>query len=390
VTHLNRAAGNSSESTKNEKSAVRDIWLTATVAGLVCWCLSLISAAPSFYHLKMDWLIVSRAGDYLKMCANPLDRELREMILAYRPFPPLVAHMLGGGVMLSLLLPYFASIAMLTIVFAALRQRLGNALAWAATLLVASTSAITWPNCMVGYPDSFSHLLAALLLINRSRVLLFFCIVAGMMSDERFMLALPLVWLWHGGFASDTNSTRTDLIVTVAGLVCYALLRHGLKVGWIGAGIPAPKVYSSMWQSFANLAPYQQTWTMWWANVFGGFRWAAVVLITGTMFAWRKGEAGNVSVLCVTMLAAMVGSLMVFDVTRSIGFAFPALLVGTKWLAEARKEMALRILRWSAVICLVTPSYWVTEDFFVWWWRPLPLRALAYWTGEDPMRWLNW
>lgn len=369
---------------------MRRAWLTAIAAGLACWCLSILSAAPSFYHLNLEWIKLTRAGDYLKLCADPFDRDLKEVVMAYRPLPPLLAHLLGGGVITSLLLPYFASVAMLTFVFVAIHQRLDEAFAWAVTLLVATTSAVFWPNCMVGYSDPFAHLFAALLLVNRSRAMLFLCIVAGLMSDERFLLALPFVWLWRGGFNKGSDWNKTDWSVAVAALVCYAALRHGLKTGWVGPGIPAPKVYSTMWESFLSLHPYGQTWTMWCANAFGGFRWAGILLGVGAVYAWRRGERANTVVLCFTLLAAMAGSLMVFDVTRSIGFAFPAILVGTVWLAGSGNIRALRAVRWTAVVCLVTPTYWVTEDFIVWWWRPLPLRAIAFWTGEDPMRWLHW
>lgn len=79
----------------------------------------------------------------MKQCADPLARDLREPILAFRPFPPLVAYGLGGGMVVSLLLPPLASIGMLALVHQALWRRVGLGLARWTTLLVATTAAVS-------------------------------------------------------------------------------------------------------------------------------------------------------------------------------------------------------------------------------------------------------
>jgi hypothetical protein len=363
------------------------IWPRALIAGVIAWCVSIFWAAPSFSHLDLEWIKLSRGGDYLRLCADPFDRGLRETFLAYRVFPPFLAYLLGGGTLISLLLPYAATVVMLAVVFVAVARRLGTRMAWAGTLLIATTSAVTWPNCMVGYPDSFAHLFAALLILNRSRRMIFICVLCGLLSDERFILALPFVWLWHGGFRTDSGWRIHDLVTAGSALVVCLALRHGLRTGWIGPGIVLPSTYTRIFTSLFELKPYDQTWGMWWINVLGGFRWVWLFLVASAVLVWRKGEKANAVAYVAFLGAATLASLTVYDVTRSVGYSFTAVLVALVWFSESAREQSVRITGRLAALCFVTPSYWMTHDFFFWWWRPLPFRTYSILTGADPLAW---
>jgi hypothetical protein len=44
---------------------------------------------------------------------------------------------------------------------------------------------------------------------------------------------------------------------------------------------------------------------------------------------------------------------------------------------------------WLAWLCFLTPSLCVVPGFVIWW-RPLPLRIVAFLINQDPLDWVHW
>ena len=390
------SAPNPSPSTGREFSfpgaaTSRSDWSWALGTALLTWLLTVLAAAPSLHDFEPERLRQMRSGDYLAMCANPLARTLREPILAHRILPPTIAWALGGSVPVSLALPYVATIGMLALVALASARRSGRTVGAMAALLVGSSSAVTWPNCMLGYPDSLAHFLAASLLFFRRPWQVGLICLGGLLCDERFALALPLVGIWHAGgpafgqFFRWFRESAAALALAVAG---WLLVRHALEAGWVGPGLEKPKLYGEIYQGVWDFRPWLTGWGVWWLNVLAAYRWCWLLLLAGFAFRWRAGYRWETAAACSFLAAGTLSTIVVFDVARSVGFTFLVIPLALCWLAQA---VSSRLLPWGRSLvwlCYLTPSFLVLTGYFIWC-RPLPIRVLAILSGQDPLDWLK-
>lgn len=366
-------------------------WGRPALIALCAWSLALFSAAPSLHYFEKSQISSSRAGDFIRQCADPLTRTLTgPPILAYRVFVPTVAWLLGARMYVALALPYMATVAFLSVVCFVMTERHGPRIGAITTMLVATSYAVTWPNCMPGYPDSVAHLLAACLLITRRRWLIGALVAAGMLTDERFILELPLVAIWHFSARSpkDGSWLRSAWFPAGAGLALSLLVRRALTVGWIGPGIVEPKTYEDIVDTLLSLHPYNMSWGVWLGNVFMGFRWTWALIVAAVVYRSRF-RGPEVPVFVFFLAASVAASMLVFDSARSVGFSYLAILLSLSWLMEAAPGRAHRMGLWLAWLCFLTPSLCVVPGFVIWW-RPLPLRIVAFLINQDPLDWVHW
>lgn len=359
---------------------------------ICAWALAVIAAAPSLFSFEHLQIINSRAGEFVQQCSNPLTRAITGApFLGYRVFVPTVAWLIGARLYVALALPYIATLAMLTVVCLVMSERHGRRMGAIATMLVATSYAVTWPDCMLGYPDSVAHLLAACLLVTRRPWLAGALVAAGMLTDERFIMELPFVFLWRhcepvGG---EGPWLRNAWRPVVLGLAFCIVVRRALTIGWIGPGIAVPKTYGDMVANFLSLHPYNMSWAVWLANVFTSFRWTWIVIVMGVTARSGQRHGRELAIFVVVLLGCVAASMFVFDAARSVGFCYLAILLSFSWLIDAAPERALRIGKWSAWLSYLTPSLWFVPGYVIWL-RPLPLRVFAYVTNQDPLSWFHW
>lgn len=349
-------------------------------------------AAPSLFHFERSEIFSLRSGDYLHQCAHPLTRALGTPIMAYRIFVPTVAWLIGARLWLALALPYFASVAMLAVVCHAMSVRHGRKIGMIATMLVATSYAVTWPDCMLGYPDSVAHLLAASLLLVRRPSLVALIVAAGLLTDERFVLELPLVVLWHystGGPRGGGHWLDSAWRPIALALGAWLVFRHALTVGWIGPGIDPLKTYGDIPNTLRTLRPLGMSWACWWGNAFESFRWSWIVILAAMACRWRAGRRREALFLGVVLGASALSTVVVFDVARSLGFSYLAIPLALVWLLETSRGSAERFGSWAAWLCYLTPTFWIVPGYLIWW-RPLPLRVFSFLTGVDPLSWQPW
>ncbi|HEY1847891.1 MAG TPA: hypothetical protein VGG37_01735 [Opitutaceae bacterium] len=194
---------------------------------------------------------------------------------------------------------------------------------------------MTWPNNLLGYPDSVSHLIAASLILVRRR------------------------WL---------------------------LARHALTAGWIGPGIAPVQTYLDMNATVRHLTPTQMSWAVWWGNVAVSYRRAWIVIVAGAARQWSRGGRAHAAALVALLVLTTASTIFVFDVAQSVAFTFLALPLALAWLAGGASPGVPRVAVLAAWLCIATPSLWVVPGYSIWF-RPLPLRIAAYVTGKDPIAW---
>ena len=367
----------------------------AVIVASVLWISSGVLYSPSLWVLLAPGgMSLSRIPDYLAMCADPLTRALNEPILAYRITTPLLAWVLNLPVWACLALPHLFSIAALACVLRAVRRMTDERNAILLCAAIAFSYALIWSNTKPGVPDGVTHWAVSVCFLSISPVLAAITTIVGAMNDERFVLSIPFLLLWHAWSVSTIGEAwqkvRGMVAGFVGGLAVVLVLRHALTVGWIGTGISIPRTYTN-WVAFrTNFALWlRESGVTYFANVAVSWRWLWVVWLAGIWMAWRSGPRWWAVLLAASMFCGCLLSSLVADVSRSIGFFYPAALCA--WLALERysPELGRRLLFWAVLLCALTPAFYLADQRTVQWARPLPLSLLRYWTGWDVLNLLH-
>lgn len=366
-------------------------WKAAVLMGFVCWGISTFLYAPPFWlSLTGGTTPPSRIDDFIALCKNPLARDLHEPILAYRITTPLLAWLLGLRGFSGILLQYLAIPATLGLIYFAMARRTTRRIALLSTLGVACSYTFIWTNTKPGFPDSITHLAVAILLVTRHPILLVAATVLGTLNDERFVLAIPFLLLWHappGSFTALLKATWAQALLFIFALTIVVAVRAGLTNGLIGPGIVRPEVYDGINKvaSFRHGSPHDG-WHQYGVNILMSFRflWLLIPIALLSMHHWAHR-----SIFALSLLLVIFSSGFVADVARSIGFAFPAFLLAAAAMADTAAR-PLRLLSVLVFLCLLTPAFYVTGQttssaLNVQLERPLALSITRAVTGWDIM-----
>ena len=371
-------------------------WLTRIASGrgasirvaLASWALSTFLASPPLFAWRWDFLTErGRSADYLRLCADPFARNLIEPLLAYRLTTPVLAWLLNLPPLGALALPYFINVVFLAVMFIALRKRLEALPAFLSVIIVALSFPLFWSNWNTGLPDSTTHLFTVIMMINPGVFVTAIASLLGFLNDERMILALPFVLLWHYGTPEFHRAWWYRAIrwicAVLVGTGAYLVIRHALTVGWIGPGIARPQIYGAVAVGGSNFRPWLGSWPVAILNIFLGFRWGWLLMILFSVTLIREKRYGFVSYYMGALALGAFASVIVADVAKSIGYAFPALLLAAAELNRRNATQSYNRLSWIIAALVVTPAFYTIENFVVQWYRPLPLVIFRMLTGWD-------
>ena len=319
------------------------------------------------------------------MCDHPLRRDLVEGMLTYRIATPLISWIFHLPPVASLALPLVFSLCALIVVHRAVRVRSDRDFASVVTIGVACSSTFHYTNCYLGLPDSLTHLTSAITLIG-SPLMVIGGVLIGCLNDERAVLALPFVALWRCEVLErlDWRSRRSWFAIVQAaaplaiGLVIVSLVRHALKVGWIGDGIKQPALYSEMKASVREFRPWLESWGVWFANWLNGPGWLWLILLTPCISSRWRPAAVPAALLLLALVLVCASTFIVADVARSIGFAYPAAILAAFWVYRGNPKTAGNLMLLVAALQVITPAVWIYQK---WQWlqfRPFPWELWLY------------
>jgi hypothetical protein len=309
----------------------RHTFLLALFAGAGTWLFGMFLKFPQGLLTASDF---PRLEDYLKLCANPLTRDVAP-ILAYRISVPIIAWALHLPPVICTYLPILFLIFSYAIIFYVVLEHTADK---RFSILVVAGFSLTffahWTNRWLGFPDSSSHLVSALALLSSNPFLLALCCVFGTLNDERWLFSVPFLLFWHGsnhgkaGIFSSTAATRAGIGLAV-GILFVLLIRHALTIGWLGPGIAEPNMYKIMRSTLLDLNPLNSTWPLFALNIFMGlgWYWLAVMKLITRQLSSPTPILGYF--LGFSVLIASLSTLVVEDVSRSIGFLFLVVVIAS-------------------------------------------------------------
>src|SRR5262249_369934 len=309
----------------------RHIFFLILFVGAGTW---LFGVFVKFPHGLLTTSDFPRLEDYLKLCANPFARDVTPYYLAYRISVPIIAWAFHLPPLICTFLPILFLIFSYGILFYVIFKHTGDK---RFSVLVVAGLSLTffahWTNRWLGYPDSFSHLASALALISSNPFLLSLGCLFGTLNDERWVFSVPFLLFWHG-----SNYARAAIFNSVAatragiglatGILSVLLVRHALNVGWLGPGIAEPNAYlkTMRYTLLDHFGPPNSTWPLFAINIFMGFGWYWLA-VTRLLRQLSLNTPILACFLGFSVLLASLSTIVVLDVSRSIGFLFLVVVV---------------------------------------------------------------
>ncbi|MGQ9733306.1 MAG: hypothetical protein ACUVX8_18775 [Candidatus Zipacnadales bacterium] len=308
--------------------------------------------------------------------SSSYDADSHASKLTWRLTVPLIAHFLKLDVAGALLLQFAAGVLLLYFVCGIAHEVTGNRVTSAlVTLGVASIYAGTTSFAELrGIFDGVALALMAGAMFFDNPLAVGGGLFLAYWTDERALVASPLVFMYHliRGVKRHSSSISIPLVVLMTWLV-YGAVRAYLtwQLRWVNS-IGGMGLFYFLRQ--INLLPFGI-----WTGLEG--EWLFVLLALLVLFrkrAWSLLLAFGFSILLVIAV-----SLSVVDITRSMAYLLPALLVALSVLARIESEADLRVYAAVAfLLSLAWPGYYAGGRSTIWWQYPLPIQLLRWVLGR--------
>jgi len=338
-------------------------WKISICIAVSAWLLSIIFYPPADIDFNNHYCFNThtRLNDFLKLSADPFDRGLNEPIVAYRIITPLFAWLFGLKDFWAVSIQYIALVLAIIFIYKAVARRTDNAVALLACFILSLTYLTHWTNQYPGFPDSVTHLASIITMLAPSFWLAWVGSAVGLLNDERFILAVPFILLWHLNIRHESIKLKEvvkPLFGFLVGIACVLIIRHMLATGIIGPGIERPDEYHSILKHLLAFDPALPSWPRFLIGIFWGFKFAWIIVFLSVYKGWQKYPRWIMSIFGLFLFSASMSTMLVWDVSRSVAFFFPSIILATQLLYQINVEETKRVMIVSLCLCLLSgPDY---------------------------------
>lgn len=358
-------------------------WTARTVSGrhwktravLLILAFSLLRAFPNYNVLRKPGVAESwnatavKAADLTADMARRYDPSSHEAKLSFRLTVPAIVRILHLGVAGQLLLFALCSALLLASVLALSEHITGSRVAAA---YIALGIACAWPgmlgihHLLGGFYDSVALLLLLCALAAPAMPLAAAALFLAAWTDERSLAAAALLVTF-----AVLRRDRLRALAFVAACGAYILSR-GIFAEAFGIGTATAAI--GLQQLLANfpLLPLGV-----WSGLSGLWLMVAAAL---TILAVQR-RYGMLSAFAAGLGLVTAPALLVYDLTRSLSYALPAVLLALEVVTHAeRPQTVVRLSLIAALVSVAVPT-WFVQSGNASWMLPLPyqlFRLLVY------------
>jgi hypothetical protein len=206
----------------------------------------------------------------------------------------------------------------------------------------------------------------------RAPWLIAFCLAVGAFSDERVATSAPLLYLLQ----SDSPITQLSLrdllrlnhmrVGTIAGALFFAGVRiiFGMHVGHL-----VDRAEVGFYKLLPNLLMLP-------VNSLFVFKGTVLILALALLVALLRRAGVAILIVAVAAFPSVVASMLVTDISRSLAYVFPLLLICTQALTESMDLLTIRrVALCAALFSTLIPTSFIWVDTLLTY-RPLPFIGL--------------
>lgn len=224
--------------------------------------------------------------------------------------------------------------------------------------------------------DSFALFFLLTAMVIRNPLIIFSAILLGSFTDERAFIAAPLIFLWWQLVMNGDLKVSLKRIIWVNGRAIAVMLGMSayllLRLYWA-----SHYGYVSQNGSLGLSILYKQSnmhlfgvWT-----AFEGY-WILVILALSILFVNRYFSFLLLLLTCIA--PGFLVANMVMDITRSMIYVFPGLIICIQLLSRISNEKTIaRLVLLSVMINILVPTYWAFESTIIFGHNPFILRLFG-------------
>lgn len=254
---------------------------------------------------------------------------------SYRLLVPLLAHTFGFGLKTALIIQQVLACLFLLLALATLRKFFqDNLSALFAAMMMAVSFPGQWGFCDFFCFDGYAYFLIALAVWTTSPWVLAAAVFAGGLSDERVIMVTPLIWLWisirngreAGGFSVRSLLwPRVNHLALSAAVILFVLLRLYIAAKWGSLYETSDICQWAVIKKCIHFLP---------SAILTGLKGGIIIFLAAiALFLARRRFALLALAVC-AVIPSLMTTLMVFDLSRSLYYAFPALFMAMAVLAQ--------------------------------------------------------
>ena len=309
--------------------------------------------------------------------AHHYNPESHEAKMVLRLVPPLVGRALHLGVV-GYCVFQFLCFVILGYALARVLLRASESAAIATMGVIAMATAMPgmlWNDDLRGLFDGTALMFMILAMLFRNPLAIAACLFLGEFTDERAIIAAPLIFGFH--LMNDGREFPTDwrtllrgnwrsAAVIAAVLACLAA-REAL---YLKLGLATGRSASDLWYIEHNI-------NEWGVGVWSGLEGGWLVVAAGLLVLLLRRAYLLFAGLALSVLVIAVAAISVFDISRSAVYALPAFVAATG-IVTASEKNARPLFFWAMLASVLWPTYYVTGTFKLHWVLPMPLSLVRF------------
>ncbi len=217
------------------------------------------------------------------------------------------------------------------------------------------------------YFDAYALLFLLLAMKSRNPALVFFFLFLAFWTDERSIVASALVWLWHA-LRPDYSDQKPAFFQQAVlrpnkpqGAILLAVLST-LVLRWLLAhryGLPSVAGFSQILTEAKFVLIEQRLIELIPFVTISSFESYWLYIVGALLALWERWGL----MLFLLALGASLGvAFLVYDMTRSVMYAFPAIFIAVRILLhELPPAIFRRLTFWVSVAALLFPTYYLSH-----------------------------
>lgn len=209
--------------------------------------------------------------------------------------------------------------------------------------------------------DGFAYFFMLSGIYFRNSLAIFFCLQLACWTDERAVIALPGIYLFHLIQQNNFNAIIFKQIYNKANI------RAGMPIFLVGAVYFLLRVFLGYKYNLTtpsgdqagvslSLIPFQLNNRL--IGIFLSFE-AVWIFPVITFFYYFRAKPFFVSLLFSTLLVQVIVAYSVFDISRSLSYAFPLFITSFVLIAKDAPSLLTKYLPMVAIACFLIPTQYL-------------------------------
>jgi len=227
----------------------------------------------------------------------------------------------------------------------------------------------------LGYFDGFALVSMFIGMTSNSIPIQFFFYSAAFWTDERSLLSVPLIWIWYllrNDIKINTQAESTPFYLSFkikkghwALLLSIAAMIFGRWILIHFYSFPTKVDFAQLAKEAIHILKNGRLVKLSPFLLFSSFESLWVIILLAFYIIWKNSTKPEFIVLIIASMLSIGSAFLVADITRSIMYSFPLLIIAIRIVAVYLPINQLRkICFYIMLFAMIYPTYYMTDYLF--------------------------